>query len=197
MKPARTTGGDTGQRAANRPALHIPSFKLPPSHHQSTQRGDADARNSVLNSCPKQSRIVSACNFVDYCGCLLIFCANCRANTLRLLSCCICLARYRSRSLGAHSNRAIYRGSSFHSASPCFFVFCRSPFAFVRNLHIPQRIYALRTIAWGLLATDLRRGVCYSKRGGRAEPWRNRYPLLQGSMSCLSPSFVCYMTKSG
>jgi hypothetical protein len=107
MKPARTTDSDAGQHAANRLALRIPSFKLQPSHHQSTRRGDADARNSALNSCPKQSRIVSrtACNFVDYCGCLLIFCANCRANTLRLLSCCICLARYRSRSLGAHSNR--------------------------------------------------------------------------------------------
>lgn len=60
---------------ANHVALRIPSSKLPPSHHQSTRRGDTDARNSVLNSCPKQSRIVSriACDFVDYCGCLPIF----------------------------------------------------------------------------------------------------------------------------
>lgn len=140
MKPARTTDGDTGQHAANRVALRIPSFKLQPSHHQSTRRGDADARNSVLNSCPKQSRIMSrtARDVVDYCGCLLILCANCRANTLRLLSCCIYLARYRSRSPGAHSNSAYTVARRFTPLPRVFFVvFCRLPFAIVRNLHIP------------------------------------------------------------
>lgn len=55
MKPARTTDGDAGLRAANRVALRISSFKLPSSDHQSTRRGDADALNSVLNSCPSRA----------------------------------------------------------------------------------------------------------------------------------------------